>query len=1531
MPTASLEFTLFMNTADIGRGMGSVRKSVADGMRGMTQAAKEESLRIQSALASITAFRELKTGVADARAEWVKSQAEATRLGVALNQVGPPIKGLKQEFEKAKKAAADAQATFVQQSIALNALRTSMTAAGVSTTGLAAAQARLRAELAANEAKYQAQARSLQRTQDARNVLNLGPSVNTDREVLRMQAAYERLRATGNLTGVELARAHVRMTEGILALRNGTDSWAGRLMLVREQLVQLAIVGAGIGLSSREAIAFESAMSNVRKVVDFPTPGAFKELTADIKGMAREIPVPLEGLAKIAEAGGQMGIASKEIRGFTEVVAKMSTAFNISPNETGEAVGRLMNIFKLTVPETQRLGDAINHLGNNTNAVERDILNVMNRTGGMAKVFGLANTESAALGTAFLALGRPPEIAATAINALMLTLQTAPTREADFKQALARMGISAEKLAADIGKNPQQTLLTFLETLKSLDKQTQSETLATIFGRQYADDISILLAGLDTYKNALDLVSRETNYAGSMQKEFNERVKTTASQMQLASNAISEAGVNLGTVFLPAIVTASQTIAAMAHGAADLTDRFPKLAAGAVTALTALAGFAALRLAWSVMRAGVVALAADIGLLAVAATRLIFTPVGAVLTAASVAAYAFSRATASSVPPLLESLSAMSKSREATAEKIKTLEELKGVMASTKEDTKEHTEAEEKLASLLPEANLSLDAQGRIMAKVGDAAEGNAAKLDKFIGQLKAKDAFDLASQMETQSQAIRATRKELDAYLESMKKRYGATGETQTPSQKNWQQMDRLNGTLEKNKVAGSELRRTHDEVAAAINKTMREAKLAGMSVEDLGRAMDGIHADSATKEQVLTLFRGMSEAAASTSGKVNTLSDAFKQFSIAISGPAAAAKKGFVDAIGAADLQLGKHHEALVLHRGKLKEAVDDETKSYKSLADAATSSFDTVTQAMDEQFAHRRDRLQAMAGDESRRSQFLAAGAERDAQRQSFSQRAMLQATNAFVIEETEAKLREADRYLTQAMALSRKEFQTKIDNAKRLGIDAARVDEERLQSQRGVLEKTASAYRQNIDKMIAEEKRLRDEARQLAEQRKDFNASVADRVANVKEKGMDPAQVYMSRQKRIAQEQTQAEAALQAGNFEMARKHADKMIALAESTSDAVSRGDKVVVDSKTAAARAIKQIQDAAQIENQAFTEEEKAKAGAADALQKSAEASTDKLGRLRDTLKEVDAALVKDHTLIITANLDKIREAGKEIDDLLEKKDRVVKIKAELQGGATALESVTKDVLAGETDKAQTSLDVVSRVFERFKTEFATWQPEVKASFDTVSATGSIDGLMAKFKEFKATVPDAPRVTFDAEVGTAMSAIDNLITRIAEIPSGKTVTVNYVEQRSASPDQGTVPGLARGGFLPGWGTADDIPALLQRGEFVFRKEAVRLYGLDRLHAMNQMRLPRFAHGGLVQHFKMPTIPRFEFGGVVRNLVIPTIPQVAFAGGGAVTPQVTEVMRLDLSTDGRPSASITAPPADIRGIVNALREYERRMR
>ncbi|MBF0349196.1 MAG: hypothetical protein HQL81_16130, partial [Magnetococcales bacterium] len=484
----------------------------------------------------------------------------------------------------------------------------------------------------------------------------------------------------------------------------------------------------------------------------------------------------------------------------------------------------------------------------------------------------------------------------------------------------------------------------------------------------------------------------------------------------------------------------------------------------------------------------------------------------------------------------------------------------------------------------------------------------------------------------------------------------------------------------------------------------------------------------------------------------------------------------------------------------------------------------------------------------------------------------------------------------------------------------------------------------AYRRSIDQLIDEEKRLRDAAGQLAEERKSFNESMSDRIMNVAEKGMDPVEVYASRQERIVQEQTRAEEALRAGNYEPARKHAEKMISLAEQTSDAVKIGDQTVVGSKAAAARAIEQMQKAAEIENQAFVGESEANKKAADSLKEQSTSAIGALAKLHAEVKKVDGALAREHVLMVSANMEKIHAAGAEIDALMEKKERVISIKAELQGGATALESVVNDVLQGATSKAQAKIDEVSRIFTRFKTEFASFTPELKANFDVTSATGAIDGLMTKFNEFKATVPPEAKVIFLGDASQAMVEIDGLIKRIDEIPLEKTVLINYVEKWTEAKADGGPVGFAGGGFLPGWGNRDDVPALLQRGEFVLRKEAVRRYGLGLIQAMNQMWLrpgtiPGFAHGGLVRaihhltdlHSRGINIPHFASGGLLRNLVIPELPKMAFAGGGSVTPPVAEVIQLNLSMNGRPAASITSPRADVRGLVTALKELERGMR
>lgn len=51
-------------------------------------------------------------------------------------------------------------------------------------------------------------------------------------------------------------------------------------------------------------------------------------------------------------------------------------------------------------------------------------------------------------------------------------------------------------------------------------------------------------------------------------------------------------------------------------------------------------------------------------------------------------------------------------------------------------------------------------------------------------------------------------------------------------------------------------------------------------------------------------------------------------------------------------------------------------------------------------------------------------------------------------------------------------------------------------------------------------------------------------------------------------------------------------------------------------------------------------------------------------------------------------------------------------------------------------------------------------------------------------------------------------------------------------------------GYQGGGPLPGYGGGDRIPGLLEPGEYVLRKEAVRKYGADFIDALNRMALPK---------------------------------------------------------------------------------------
>ena len=344
---------------------------------------------------------------------------------------------------------------------------------------------------------------------------------------------------------------------------------------LRGQLLDVVALGAALAAPMKAAIDFESAMADVSKVVDFAEPDGLMSLGRAIKKMSREIPISADGLAAIVAAGGQLGIAEKNLTTFARTAAKMAVAFDLAPDEAGNAMAKLSNVFSIPIPDVGELGDAINHLSDNTAAKAPEIVRALLRVGGTAKGFGISAVQTAALADAFIALGKPPEVAGTAINAMLIKLQTASTQGKAFQGTLRHMGMSAKGLEKAIGEDAQGAIVGFLERLAELNKGDRTKATALMFGQEYADDISLLVGSLDKYRQALDLVGDRQKYAGSMTREFENRSKTTANELRLLRNSVAEVGINIGSTLLPALNDLVGVVRGVTGGIADFADRFP--------------------------------------------------------------------------------------------------------------------------------------------------------------------------------------------------------------------------------------------------------------------------------------------------------------------------------------------------------------------------------------------------------------------------------------------------------------------------------------------------------------------------------------------------------------------------------------------------------------------------------------------------------------------------------------------------------------------------------------------------------------------------------------------------------------------------------------------------------------------------------------------------------------------------------------------------------------------------------------------
>lgn len=372
----------------------------------------------------------------------------------------------------------------------------------------------------------------------------------------------------------------------------------------------------GLKKSKNAAIDFESGMAEVRKTTGLSA-AQTAELGNEIKKLSRTIPLTTQELTSIGVAAGQSGIAMKDIPNYVKDISKASVALAVDTDKAGLAFGRLANIYGMSTNEIPKLAAAINVLGDSSVASEKEILNVIMRTAALSKQANLTAKDASALGASFVSLGMAPNVAATAINALLSRMTTAEIQSAKFQKGLSMIGMSGKELQNLTAKDGTQAIFALGSAIDRLDPQERAKAIGLMFGAEHSDNVGIFLDRMDVFKGALGSVANDQNNVNRYNEVFATQLGTTESKMQLLQNSFHELAIEIGTALLPAIKAFAAFLTPIINKVTEFAAKHPNivrlgsaLAGLAISIGPFLFAMATLAKAWSLFSAGIPIVAA---------------------------------------------------------------------------------------------------------------------------------------------------------------------------------------------------------------------------------------------------------------------------------------------------------------------------------------------------------------------------------------------------------------------------------------------------------------------------------------------------------------------------------------------------------------------------------------------------------------------------------------------------------------------------------------------------------------------------------------------------------------------------------------------------------------------------------------------------------------------------------------------------------------------------------------------------------
>lgn len=353
---------------------------------------------------------------------------------------------------------------------------------------------------------------------------------------------------TGDMAGLEAALK--RSEKRLEAFGSRMQSIGTRLSLT--VTAPLTLMGAA---SIRSSVQFEQAMAGVAKTVDAPAE-KIAQLAKRFTELSERIPVAREVLAGIAEEGGQLGIATNNLEDFVRTVADLKVSTNLG-DQAATVLARLANVTGTAQTEFARLGATIVDLGNNGASTEAEISDMALRIGGAGKLVRLTAADVLGISNALASLGVESEAGGTAVQRVLLAINTAVATGSKQVGIFARAsGMSAEQFAAAWKSNPREAFVSFVEGLgRAGDKAT---TILSDLGLEEAR----LTRAFLTLGGAGDML-RESIARGNtawaentaLTKEAERFYNTSAGKLQILKNRVSNLAGEFGDVLVPAMLS----------------------------------------------------------------------------------------------------------------------------------------------------------------------------------------------------------------------------------------------------------------------------------------------------------------------------------------------------------------------------------------------------------------------------------------------------------------------------------------------------------------------------------------------------------------------------------------------------------------------------------------------------------------------------------------------------------------------------------------------------------------------------------------------------------------------------------------------------------------------------------------------------------------------------------------------------------------------------------------------------------------